>query len=227
VHNHPFIDIHTHHVIHTDDTVRVVNLYPGDAIPAFSGKNFYSVGLHPWKIKSEKENTLHLQIMEDALEFDHVIFAGECGLDKITGAGFEEQRRVLLAQMILAEDYQKPLIIHCVRAYYEIIELYNSYRPTVPWIFHGYSGNLEITEQLANKQFLFSFGKILFNAKARAVESFRQLPLEKVFLETDEFNKPVSAVYAKAAEIKNITVKELKEAIWENFNRLENVSFDV
>ena len=122
----PYIDIHTHHAHTGSATVKVVNLFPGDDIPAFSGKNFYSVGLHPWSLKTKEENSNSLLIMEDVLEFDHVLFAGECGLDKISGADFQEQKRVFMAQAIMAEEYQKPLIIHCVRAYNEINVLYNS-----------------------------------------------------------------------------------------------------
>lgn len=223
----PFIDIHTHHAHAGNATVKVVNLFPGDDIPAFSGKNFYSVGLHPWSLKTKEENSNSLLIMEDVLEFDHVLFAGECGLDKISGADFEEQKRVFMAQAIMAEEYQKPLIIHCVRAYNEIMELYNSYHPSVPWIFHNYTGNREITEQLLQKQFLFSFGKILFNEKTKAIDSFRMLPIEKVFLETDDSDHSINDIYAKAAELKNLSIDDLKEAVWGNFNRLENVSLDL
>lgn len=205
------------------ETVKVINLYPGDAIPAFKGNSFYSVGLHPWKLKSNEENNSFLEMMEDALEFDHVIFAGECGLDKITGADFEEQKRVFTAQAVMAEEYGKPLIIHCVRAYNEVLELYNNVHPSVPWILHGYVGSPEMTRQLSGKKFIFSFGKILFRENAKAIESFRTLPLEEIFFETDEYNGPVEDIYRRASEIRNIPVEEFKHAIWENFNRLENV----
>lgn len=223
----PYIDIHTHHEKDRKDLVKVVNLFPGEDIPVFSGKNFYSVGLHPWKIKAKQENNNFLQMMEDALEFDHVLFAGECGLDKITGTDFEEQKRIFLAQAMMAEEYQKPLIIHCVRAYNEIMELYNSQHPSVPWILHGYSGSRELTEQFSKKQFYFSFGKLLFKENAKAIDSFRALPLQKIFIETDEFKGSIEEIYAQAAEIKNLSVEELKKAVWTNFNRLENVSLEL
>lgn len=223
----PFIDIHSHHVNYEKEMVKVVNLFPGDDIPVFTGKNFYSVGLHPWKLMTREENNSFLQMVEDALEFDHVIFAGECGLDKITGADFDEQKRVFIAQAIMAEEYQKPLIIHCVRAYNEILELYNNHRPSVPWILHGFAGSKEMSEQLLKKNIYFSFGKILFKKHAKAIGSFKTLPLEKIFLETDEFKGNVKEIYAKAAEIKNISVDVLKHAVWDNFNQLENVSLEL
>lgn len=223
----PFIDIHTHLPEIPGKTVTVKNLFPGEAIPVFSGRNFYSVGLHPWKIGTEKEDNERMLMMEDALELDHVIFVGECGLDKLAEAPPDEQLRAFKAQAFMAEEYQKPLIIHCVRAWNEVVELHKKNKPTVPWIFHGYNGSLELTQQLLNKNFLFSFGKILLNENAKAIESFKRLPVEKIFLETDEFDGTIGEIYTRAAGLKNIAVEKLKLAVWENFNRIENVSFPV
>jgi TatD DNase family protein len=221
----PFIDIHTHQSEIPRETITVRNLFPGEAIPAFSGRNFYSVGLHPWKIRTEKEDNERMVMMEDALEFDHVIFVGESGLDKLAETTFEEQMRAFKAQVFMAEEFQKPLIIHCIKAWNEVVEMHKKNKPTVPWIFHGYNGSLELTQQLLDKNFLFSFGKILFNENAKAIESFKRLPVEKIFLETDEFDGTIEEIYTRAAGLKNISVEKLKQAVWENFNRIENVSF--
>ena len=222
----PFIDIHTHKINSDKECVAVFNLEPGDSIPVFSGKNFYSIGLHPWKIGTKNEDNERMLLMEDALEFDHVIFVGECGLDKLAETGFDEQIRAFSAQAFMAEEYQKPLIIHCVKAWNEVVELYKKNKPTVPWIFHGYHGSVELTQQLLDKKYLFSFGKILFNTNAKGIESFKILPLEKIFIETDEFDGTIEEIYKRAAELKNISVETLKRAVWENFNRIENVRFE-
>src|SRR5690606_36609951 len=99
-------------------------------------------------LESETENNYSLEMMAAGLEFDHIIFSGECGLDKNTAKDFEEQKRVFFAQVQISEETQKPLIIHCVRAYNDIIQAYNDINPSVPWILHGYTGNQNITEQL-------------------------------------------------------------------------------
>jgi TatD DNase family protein len=223
----PFIDIHTHHIQRGNGTIVVQNLMPGSPIPAFSGKNFFSVGLHPRKIRSKEENNRTLVMMEDALEFDHVIFVGECGADKLADTDYNEQMRIFKAQAFMAEEYQKPLIIHCVKAWNEVIELHMKTRPTIPWIFHGYNGSLEMTQQLSGKNFLFSFGEMLFRENSKALESFQYLPLNKIFFETDEFEGTVEMIYQRGAELKNISVDRLKEEVWENFNRLENVSIKI
>lgn len=221
----PFIDVHSHHRLTDKDTIRVVNLFPGASIPEFNGRTFYSMGLHPWELKTFEENNLLLEITEEAQNFDHVLFIGECGIDKIYGNDQEEQQRVFLAQAMMAEEHQKPMIIHCVRAYNEIIHLFTQIKPTVPWILHGFTGNLELAQQLEKAGFFFSFGKMLLKPTAKVIGAFEKLSIEKIFLETDEFEDSISKIYNIAAEIKNISVEELKESVWENFNRLENVSF--
>jgi len=217
----PFIDIHTHPYRTGSDAITVQNIFPGEGFAAFFGRNFYSVGLHPWHIKSYEENDKLLQMVEDALEFDHVIFVGECGLDKKTETDFQEQIRVFKVQAFMAEEFEYPMIVHCVKAYNEVVEIHKSMKPALPWILHGYNGSPELTEQLSKRNFLFSFGQSLFNKKSKAVSSFKQLPLEKIFIETDEFDGTVEKIYNQAAKIKRITVDELKKAVWENFDRIE------
>lgn len=217
----PYIDIHTHPYHNEKDTVTVQNIYPGDGFAAFTGRNFYSVGLHPWHIGATDENNTALQMVEEALEFDHVILVGEAGLDKLANTDFDEQKRVFEAQAYIAEEYQYPLIIHCVKALNEVIELRKKMNPAMPWILHAYNGSIEITKQIAEMNFMFSFGESLFNSSSKGIESFKYLPLDKIFLETDEQEIDVERIYEQGAKLKQISVENLKSAIWKNFNRIE------
>lgn len=220
----PYIDIHTHPFRNETDTITVQNIYPGEGFAAFTGRNFYSVGLHPWHIKSPAENNDLLLMVEEALEFDHVIFIGECGLDKKTDLDFIEQKRVFKAQAFMAEEFRKPLIVHCVGAFNEVIELHKTMHPEMPWIMHGYNGNIHTTKQLEREGILFSFGENLFRDNSKVIESFQYLQPEKIFLETDEFDGEVARMYQRGAELKNTTVDFLKKVTWDNFNRIENIS---
>ena len=216
----PYIDIHCHSVLNEPETIFVQNIYPGEGFAAFSGRNFYSVGLHPWHIKSSDENNKQMIMVKEALEFNHVIFVGECGLDKMASTNFEEQKRVFEAQAIMAEEFEYPLIIHCVKAYNEVLELHKKLKPTMSWIMHSYNGNIQITKQMLNKGFLFSFGENLFKSNSKTIESFQYLPLNTIFFETDEFDGEVEKMYQKATEIREIPIADFKMAIWENFNRI-------
>lgn len=218
----PFIDIHTHFRKFNPENIVVRNVFPGDVFEDFEGCNYYSVGLHPWKIKTPEENDIMLNRIEIALESEHVCFVGECGLDKKVETDFKEQVRVFWLQAILAEKYKRPLLIHCVKAYNEIFELHKKMHPEMPWIMHGYNGNIQITEQLAKRGIFFSFGKSLFNENSKSLESLRYLPLEKIFLETDEFEGEIEQVYEKAASLKSISVEVLKTEVRNNFSRIES-----
>ena len=220
----PFVDIHTHMGHDESETVTVQNFHPGEEFPAFFGRNFFSVGLHPWNLKSENENNFMLQLVREVMEYDHVIFVGECGLDKKVVGNFSEQERIFEAHARIADEVEKPLIIHCVRAYNEVVSLHKKIMPKVPWIFHGYNGSIDLTRRLADHNFMFSFGKFLFYPGSNAVESFNYLPLSKIFLETDESNCHVRKFYAQAASLKGIGIDELIKATIENFNRLENIN---
>ena len=220
----PYIDIHTHSFQKEMDTITVQNIYPGEGFAAFGGRNFYSAGLHPWHIKSPDQNNAELIMIEEAAEFNHVIFIGECGLDKKANTNFDEQKRVFEAQAFIAEEYKKPLIIHCVKAFNEIIELHKKLHPKMPWIMHGYNRNIQITKQLEKMGILFSFGENLFNPDLKAIESFKYLSVEKIFFETDEFDGEVKNMYLQGAKLKNICEETLRKAVWENFKRIEEKS---
>ncbi len=221
----PYIDIHTHSAQTDAQIITVQNVYPGEKFSAFSGRNFYSVGLHPWFLKTPEENNQQLNFVEDALEFDPVLFVGECGLDKLR-PGFEEQKRVFEAQAFMAEEFKKNLIIHCVKSYNEVLELHDKLHPETDWILHGYSGGVEMTKQLEKRGILFSFGAALLKSGSKAIDSFKYLPLEKLFFETDEFYGDVKQIYLQGAKLKNISVETIRKAVWMNFNRIENIAIN-
>lgn len=217
----PFVDIHTHSFQSEKETIVVRNLFPGESFAAFSGRNFYSVGLHPWHIKNEDENNHNLEIVKEALSFNHVIFVGESGLDKNVNTDFNEQKRVFEAQILLAEEFNYPLIIHCVKAFNELITYRKKYHPKQPWIIHGFNRKKELAQQLINENFMFSFGAgILKNPYIK--EALKVIPIEKLFFETDEFDGEVEIIYKQAAQIRGIPIDELKLGVWNNFNLIEN-----
>jgi TatD DNase family protein len=216
----PFIDIHSHLFRIDEETIAVQNISPELEFAAFSGRNFFSTGLHPWHLKLPDENNRLLAWVQEKAKVDHVIFIGEAGLDKRYATDFEEQKRVFEAQIIIAEENNKPMIIHCVKAYNEVLEIHKKMNPKMTWIFHAYNGSLEMTRQLSAENFLFSFGEILFLPGTKAIESFKYLPLNKIFFETDENRDNVKQMYRQGAMLKKISGEELKKAVWDNFNHI-------
>ena len=74
------------------------------------------------------------------------------------------------------------------------------------------------------REFFFSFGKLLLKESTRANASFKLLTPDHIFFETDESTIDIETVYQQGAKLKNISLEEMKTSIWENFNRIKNLS---
>lgn len=208
-----YINLHTHQFTDRHDIFEVVNQYPHEfdvAIP------HYSIGIHPWYIVEDRLSE-DLAILESKLEFENCLAVGECGLDKRIEIPLALQTQVFEKQLLLAERYKKPVILHCVAAFQEVIEIKNALKITVPMIVHGFSKNQETAKQLLDNGFYVSFGKYLLrNPELESV--FKSVPNDRFFLETDTVEESIRDVYKLAAQYKNIEIEILKGTLHENFN---------
>lgn len=210
-----FFNFHTHQFTNQSNILELVNQYPQEfdaSIP------YYSIGIHPWYIKEDQVDA-DLKIIEDKLQTKNCLALGECGLDKRIEIPLEQQIIVFEKQLTLAEKYQKPVVIHCVAAFQEVIAIRKKMKISVPMIIHGFSKNSQIAEQLIKAGFYISFGKYLMrNPELKTV--FKEIPSNRFFLETDTIEENIQQVYDLASEYKNITIKELQEIISSNFNKV-------
>jgi TatD DNase family protein len=131
------------------------------------------------------------------------------------------QQMVFEKQLALAENYQKPVIIHCVGAFQEIIAVKKKLNISVPMVIHGFSKNIEMANQLVKNGFYLSFGKSLFQDNDMdLVINF--VPNDRFFLETDTIEKDINAVYELAAKHRNIELEEMIAIISSNYNSIFN-----
>lgn len=216
----PLTDIHIHHSQPETGVVFIRNLFPDEPFPEGETERFFSVGLHPWFLKSAEENAGLMKLVAEKAVLPQVVAVGECGLDKLTKAAWEVQTDVFVQHVLLSERLQKPLIVHCVRAHNEIFHFRRQLKPTQPWVIHGYTGNENLTRQLLGAGFLFSFGYILLNEKARAAASLQLLPPGKFFLETDDFEVTIGEVFQKAAQLRQVAAAQLQEQLLQNFQKI-------
>jgi TatD DNase family protein len=205
-----FFNLHTHRF--SDSGVfDLVNQYPDEfdeTIP------HYSVGIHPWRIDDE-ETASQLEFIERKLSDEKCLAIGECGLDKRIETPLEKQIPVFEAQLLLAEQYKKPVIIHCVAAFQEVIALKQKLQISVPMIIHGFSKNSQVAQSLLDNGFYISFGKYLLrNPELAAV--FKIIPNNRFFLETDTIEEGIEAVYEAAANAKGIGMEVLQSIIDKN-----------
>ena len=212
----PYIDIHTHRSeAGGEGHVAVRNIFPGQA-DSTKPDHLYSVGLHPWYIKQEQLDK-DLQSVQDAARNDQVVAIGETGLDRITDTPLDLQKKVFASHLEIAAKYGKPVIIHAVKTFPDIVEVYKNKGLDVVLIFHGFNGNRQIADQLLNHGFYLSFGEILFRGKSKASSVFINLPKDRIFLETDESEKDIEDIYMQAANLSGMKAETLKQQINENF----------
>ncbi|GAT62776.1 TatD family hydrolase [Paludibacter jiangxiensis] len=180
--------------------ITIYNLSPAEALTDQS-ERLISVGLHPWHVGTDWEE--QLRMLGEVAGKKRVMLIGEAGLDKLCKTDFALQQTVFLRQIELSEEVQKPLIIHCVKAWPELIGIRKKMLPSVPWVIHGFRGKPELASQLLELGLYLSFGE-KFN-----VDSLRITPLEKLCTETDESRLPIEEIYCKIAEVKGVSVEEL------------------
>ncbi|PWJ43943.1 TatD family hydrolase [Sediminitomix flava] len=222
--NYPFVDIHTHfNGKRGAEQISIQNIFIQD----FEQNSFeipFSVGWHPWDYnKVEKVNwNEFLKSIENESD---LLAIGESGLDKAIEVSLDFQKEIFLKHIELSEELKKPLIIHCVRAYSEILEIRKSSKAQMPWIIHGFNANIQIAKQCIQKGIIPSFGAFLFNEKTKAFRTIRELKGELFFLETDDQEKyEIKDIYNQVAQIHRIELEELKENIYITFKRLFDLS---
>lgn len=209
-----YFDIHTHQFTNQAHVVEIVNQYPDEPFQDYPA---YSIGIHPWRIDANNLNK-ELHLIEKLLLTPNCKAIGECGLDKRIETSIDVQKKVLIPQLLLAEKYKKPVILHCVAAYQEIIRIKKELKLTIPLIIHGFSKNAQVAKSLWSNGFYLSFGKyLLLNPELSNV--LKTVPVEQIFLETDTMEQTIFDVYSKAENILNRNVKDL---ITENYNRVFN-----
>jgi len=195
--------------------MEVVNQYPWEfdaSIPS------YSIGIHPWYIDENRLET-DLETIKQKLQLDKCLALGECGLDKRIEIPLELQISVFKQQLELVKETQKPIVLHCVAAYDEVIAIKKEMKMENPMIIHGFSKNEKVAQSLLKNGFYLSFGKYLLrNPDLEKVFTFA--PENQILLETDTIEESIYQVYEKAAAIKGISVEEMKTIVFTNFSTI-------
>ncbi len=207
------LDIHSHRV----NANAILNVIVGEESCPNNQK--YSLGIHPWFISAIETQ---LDFLETQLKLNdkNLLLIGECGLDKIKGADFEIQKEVFIQQIRLSEKYKKPLIIHCVKAYNELLEIHKKEKPYQPWVIHGFNKNSKLAQQLIASGIYLSFGvSILKSIKQQ--EAIKNIPISKLFLETDNKTSPrIEELYTFVSNLLQLTKAELQTQTELNLWRL-------
>ena len=211
-----FINIHSHRAAKSNEwTIQNLNRGFGHTTQA----GIYSIGLHPWYIEEMSWPEQFSQLKKYSTQ-EQVVAIGECGLDKVCTTNFSLQQEVFTAQLLWANEINKPLIIHCVRAFDEVLQLLADNNNKVPVVFHGFNKNRQLAEKIMLQGHWLSFGKAVLNpGKA---ELFSAVPDHRFFLETDDTAISIASLYKSAAEIKQISIEQLSLQLSKNVQTVFN-----
>jgi len=153
---------------------------------------FATVGVHPTEVISERGNDLEAELRELA-SHPRVVAIGECGLDyarlKADTVGEKKRQQDLFAlHLELAIDIGKPLMIHCRKAYPDVLAILSSkkreYGEKLRGDFHFFTESVEVARPCLDLGFMLSFtGPITYGNDY--ADTIRFVPLDKMMVETD------------------------------------------
>jgi TatD DNase family protein len=201
-------DFHHHN---RENTYGIYNLEPKEIVT----EKKFSVGIHPKDIDENWEENFE-KIKEISL-LQNCVAIGECGLDGLISVNENLQKEVFEKHILWANQINKPVIIHCVKRFSEIIPFQKI--AEIPLVIHGFNKKKTIADEMLKHGFYLSFGKsVLHSLSLQSI--LKEFPLEKMFLETDDANFNIEELYQKTAEIKGISIENLHNKILKNLESL-------
>ena len=204
-----FFDFHHHDA---GKNLGIYNLKFNEIPP----ENYFSAGIHPDAVADDFEEKLNW--LRDISAHKNCVAIGECGLDGLIDVDEKLQEKAFQAQIEIANSVKKPLIIHCVKRFSQLLPFRKVSK--VPMIVHGFNKRKTIGDDLLKNGFCLSFGKsVLYNVNLQ--DFLRDFPTDKLFLETDSSDFEIKELYQKVAGLKNISLEDLSQKIRENLHNLE------
>lgn len=228
------IDTHAHlfNEYYTKEEIdKIVNSFDGNIIVSgtddlsnkevlkLNYKNVYfTLGIHPEDVLNYKDSDI--DFIEENINNDKVVGIGEIGLDyHYEKETREKQITLFKKQLDMARKYKKAVVIHSRDAINDTINILKDYKD-VKKVLHCYSGSIETANELIKLNTYFGIGGVLTFKNNKLVDVVKNLPLDRIVLETDspflspcrgEKNEPknICIVASKIAEIKDISYEEV------------------
>lgn len=217
-----FLNFHAHQQMPAENEIVIQSLFlQNDLITKNSDKIFFTAGLHPWHADQLSESKI-IERLETLLQNKSIIAIGETGLDKLKGVDWETQKKVFRAHIEIADKYNLPLIVHSVKAHNEVLKLKIESKSKVPWVIHHFNGSKQMAMDFINHGFYLSLCNHINNSGSKLSGYLGELPVNRIFLETDDFNIDIKDLYSVAAKKFNMNIENFKKQLINNLNSLLN-----
>lgn len=208
-----YIDFHTHR-LPSQDVIALRSYSVGmDNMPEpIVDAEHTTAGVHPWHI-------LHTNLDHamDILRQLNIVAIGEIGLDYAIDTNRELQTEVFEQQLDIAHSRSLPVVIHCVRAFEDVIRLLVKYK-IEHVVFHSFTGNKTQLKRVVDAGYYVSLSPVSLGS-AKTIEAVKATDriYEYMFLETDDSNELIENIYERCAKLLNTTTQQLKENIYRNY----------
>lgn len=188
-----------------------------------------ALGVHPWFVEESKETDLF--DLERLLQQNSNLWIGEIGLDFYGDRAHSQEKQItiLRAQLKLAQQYARPVVIHNVKATHQLMALMQEIQFSQVGIMHAFSGSLEEAMWFTKRGFKIGIGALVLNKNAKKIRRIAtELPLQWLVLETDSpfmrigSNSPADVFYIaqEVALLRGIQITELSEQVEINLKDL-------
>lgn len=143
------------------------------------------IGLHPTYVKEDFQSELHF--IKSKLEERDFSAIGEIGIDLYWDKSLlRQQQEAFKEQILLAQNYNLPIAIHCRDAFDEVFEVLEDCKsPALKGIFHCFTGNKKQAERAIDLNLHLGIGGVLTFKNGKINTFINELPLERIVLETD------------------------------------------
>lgn len=213
----PLVNIHTHR-LNSSESIQVLSY----ALPntnlsqtiAYANNTRFSFGFHPLYLT---ENTRFDELLfQEFVQKYPVVAIGEIGLDKNSPVSTEMQLHLFRQQVQFAHKLNLPVVIHCTGRWNELELLFRERKATDPiWLIHGFR-KTGLAEKFLKLGACFGIGAALLYDE-RLQNCVQTLPIERIFLETDDAEVELQALYEKLAAIKSLPLQTVIEQLYTNY----------
>ncbi|NMH74488.1 TatD family hydrolase [Bacillus sp. RO2] len=199
---------------------------------------YAAVGWHPVDAIDMTEEDLAW--IEDLASHEKVVAIGEMGLDYHWDKSPKDvQKEVFRKQIQLAKKVKLPIVIHNRDATADVVQILKEEdAKEVGGIMHCFTGSLEVAKECMEMNFYISFGgPVTFKNAKKPKEVVKEIPMEKLLIETDcpyltphpyrgKRNEPgyVRLVAEQIAELKELTIEEVAEKTTANAKKLFGIN---